>query len=179
MSLETRLSPRALKCGLIFMATLLLGVPVVCHAFTLDIASHEIGEFGQGPRAIFVPGYGEVIFESGLDGILVVDSAYASTQGFEIPPPAPRELGAHPTTVGAEAEADPGFVKITSRTPNNPASLAATPHPAGDSLENPPGGWNAVPEAASATLGLIGTLLLFLRRREKSVTRADMPLGKA
>jgi hypothetical protein len=158
MKRETFISLVLLLCG-----------SVASQAFTLDIESQETGEPGQGPRSIFVPGYGEVAFESALDGALVVDSAYASTNGIETPPPM------HETpTEDAAAGKNPGVVEITHRmTPSLSPPLQVALHPVDAVLENPPEGWNAVPEAASATLGLVGTLLLLLRRRLTSTTAAS------
>jgi len=133
----------------------------------LGIAGDGTGDFGQGPRSIQVTGYGEVVFESGLDGALVVDPAYASTEQIEMPQTATGESMAKPSAEEASGAADHGFVKITNRTPvlSHPVQVAL--QPVDPSLENQAEEWNAVPEAASATLGLIGTLLLFLRRRAK------------
>jgi hypothetical protein len=178
MSLESRFVPSAITRGLFLFVALQFGT-VTSHAFTMDIVSQEVGDFGQGPSSIFVPGYGQVVFESVLDGTLVLDSAYASTERIDVPPPASRESGIHDFTGHTQTVADPVFVEIYSRTGKMTTSLSATLHPADDPLENPPGGWNAVPEAASATLGLIGTLLLFLRRRERCVARRGAPRGKS
>jgi hypothetical protein len=161
--------PVAMKRLSPLLPALMLGATAASHAFTLDIASHDIAEFGQGPRLVFVPGYGEVVFESGLDGVLVVGSAYASTDRIEMPPVA-AEAAAETSHPNAGPDADSGFVKITSRaTSELPLSL----HPVDAALQNPPDGWNAVPEAASAALGLVGTLMLLLRRRVNSESKAQ------
>ena len=156
-----------MKRGFPLLTFLLLGVSAASHAFTLDIASHEVTEFGQGPRSIFVPGYGEVAFESFLDGVLVVDSAYASTDRIELPPPSIADA-AEPCTDITAAGNNPGFVEIANR--SNP-DLSPPLHPVDGSIDNPPDGWNAVPEAASATLGLVGTLFLLLRRRMETISK--------
>lgn len=158
-----------MKRGLPLLSVMLLGATVGAHAFTPDIAGDGIAEFGRGPRSLFVPGYGEVTFESPLDGVLVVDSAYASTDRINLPPSS-GEPAAEAASANTAADADPGFVKIANRNASDvPARLHAAVHPVDHAIHNPPGTWNAVPEAASATLGLIGTLMLLLRRRAKSV----------
>lgn len=147
---------------------LLLCIPVACQAFTLEIASHEIVESCQGPRSLYVRGYGEVVFEAGLDGALVVDPAYASTGRIEVAPPTSGESAAAPSTEDANGAADQACVKITNKTPVLSQTTQDALQPFDPALENPADGWNSVPEAASATLGLIGTLLLFLRHRTKA-----------
>jgi hypothetical protein len=158
-----------MKRGLSLLPILLLGASTVSHAFRLDFASSELMEFGQGPHSIIVPGYGEITFESSLDGVLVVSSAYASTEQIEVPRPSCEP--APETSINENlAETNPGFVKIAVRKTPDPSSplQAANLQP----LEGPPDGWNAVPEAASATLGLVGMLMLLLRRRVKTILTA-------
>jgi hypothetical protein len=159
-----------MKRGFPILPVLFLGAWISAHAFTPDIAGDGVAESGQGPRSIFVPGYGEVAFESPLDGVLVVDSAYASTDRINVPPPS-GDAAAEPTSDNTAAGEEPGFVKITNRNVSEPpVHLHAAVHPVDDVIQTPPGTWNAVPEAASATLGLIGTLMLLLRRRMKSAS---------
>jgi MYXO-CTERM domain-containing protein len=74
-----------------------------------------------------------------------------------------------PSAADTSADGDPGFVKISNR---KILHFSAPLHPADAALQNPPDGWNAVPEAASAALGLVGMLMLLLRRRVKSVAKA-------
>jgi len=150
------------------LPVLLLGASAAGHAFSLDIACDDIAEFGQGPRLIFVPGYGEVVFESGLGGVLVVGSAYASTDRIELPP-ADTGADAGPSKHQSGTVPDPGFAKLSNRAKRD---LPLILHPVDTTLQNPPDGWNAVPEAASASLGLVGTLMLLLRRRVKSMPKA-------
>ncbi|RPJ33248.1 MAG: hypothetical protein EHM17_10970 [Verrucomicrobiaceae bacterium] len=140
-----------MKRSLLIFVALLLGAAASSRAFTLDFANHELTESGHGPYSVFVPGYGEVVFENGLDGALVIESAYASTGGFELP-------AAHFKTESVEVAFDTG----------EPASPDFTTSSA---EELPAAEWNAVPEAASATLGLVGMLLLALRRRHRHDSR--------
>lgn len=174
MSLKSRFPSPAVRCGLFLFPVLLSCCPVVCHAFTLDIASHEVAEIGQNPRLLYATGYGEVVFESGLDGTLVVASAYASTEPINVPPAASVEFVVESSPVNGVAHENQGFVEIANRTPNLSTPLRITPHPVDTTLKNTSGGWNAVPEAASATLGLFATLLWFLRRRVKEVSLRDV-----
>lgn len=153
-----------MKRGLHFLSAFWLCASLAAHAFTLDIASTEVTEFGQGPRSIFVPGYGEVTFESGLDGALVLDSAYASTERIEVPAPSDAS-GADPSIPSCMTAANPDLEKIANRISTVPIRRASSLEVADDSIQNPPGGWSAVPEAASATLGMCGMLMLLLRRK--------------
>lgn len=113
-------APPAMKHGFPLLPVLLLAASASSHAFSLDIASTEVTKFGQGPRSIFVPGYGEVAFESGLDGALVVDSAYASTGKIDLPPVA--TSASEPPVTATE---DTGYVEIASR-----STASATDQPA-------------------------------------------------
>jgi len=164
-------SPFEMKRTPTILSLLMLFASVTGGAFTLDIASYEAPESGRGPHSIFLPGYGEVVFESGLDGVLVVNSAYASTERVEPPVSIGRPA---PMPPGDEVAVDgePGFLMISNRNPESTVPATQLPlHPADESIQNPAGEWNAVPEAASAALGLIGTLLLLARRR--SSIRSD------
>lgn len=148
-----------MKHGSSLLPVLLLAASASSHAFSLDIASNEVTKFGQGPRSLFVPGYGEVAFESGLDGAVVVDSAYASTGKIDVPPVA--TSASEPPVAATE---DTGYVEIASR---SIASATDQPAPGTDpvaALEKPPEGVNSIPETASGALGLLGILLLLLRR---------------
>jgi hypothetical protein len=157
-----------MKRGHRLLSAVWLCVPLAAHAFTLDIASTEVMEFGQGPRSIFVPGYGEVTFESGLDGELVLDSAYASTDRIEVP--APSEVsGADPSIGSVMTAANPDLVKISNRISTAPIRRASSLQLVEGPMQNASDGLNAVPEAASATLGLLGMLMLFLRRNTKKM----------
>lgn len=159
-----------MKLGFPLLPVMLLGATVAAHAFTPDIAGDGIAEFGRGPGSLFVRGYGEVMFESPLDGVLVVDSAYASTDRINLPPPS-GEPAAEVDEDNTTADENPGFVKIANRNASElPTRLHVAVHPVDDAIQNPEDTLNAVPEAASATLGLIGTLLLLLRCRSKSAS---------
>lgn len=160
MSQESRLRIPVMKYGSLLLSALLFGTSVSCLAFTLDIASNQVTEFGQGPLLIFVPGYGEVVFESGLDGALVVDSAYASTGKMDAPP---ASASASEAPVAATEDAA-GYVKIASRASASTADQPATGTDGVAAMKNPPDGGDSVPETASAALGLLGILLFLLRR---------------
>jgi MYXO-CTERM domain-containing protein len=162
-----------MKPGFQLIAALFAGAATFTQAFTLDIASTEVTEFGRGPRSILVPGYGEVTFESGLDGALVVDSGYASTDLIKIPASA-GETGALRNEEDATIhDANPSLVKMVNRGNSISALLpqSSSLEPLSESSRNPPDGLIAVPEAASAALGLLGMLMLLLRRRPMSPDR--------
>jgi hypothetical protein len=153
------LIPPFMKRGFPLLPVLLFAASAAAHAFTLDIAGDGIEEFGRSPRSISVPGYGEVTFESGLDGALVVDSAYASNGEINFPPVA-TSVSKPQAAVTEVAE----YVEISSR-----STVPATDQPAAETdrvagKTKPPEGLNSVPETASAALGLLGILLFLLRR---------------
>jgi ABC-type Na+ efflux pump permease subunit len=148
-----------MKHGFPLMPVLLLAASASCHAFTLDIASDEITKFGQGPRSVFVPGYGEVAFESALDGALVVDSAYASTGKIDVP--TATTTASEPPTAASE---DSGYVEIAARSTASANDQTAPETAPVAAMEKPPERVNSIPETASAALGLLGILLFLLRR---------------
>ncbi len=148
-----------MKHGFPLLPILLLSASASSPAFTLDIASNEVTKFGQGPRSVFVSGYGELAFESGLDGALVVDSAYASTGGIDVP--TATTTASEPPAV---ATGDSGYVEITSRHTASATDQAAAGTGPVAAMEKPPEGVNSIPETASGALGLLGILLLLLRR---------------
>lgn len=159
-----------MKSGFLLPAALLLGLSADCGAFSPCIASHESAGSGEEPHSIFVPGYGEVVFESGPDPVLVVDSAYASTREMDAPPMR-AEQTEEKSPARAAADGQPEFVTISNRANGTTASWN-NPSQTGDAAgQNPEDERNVVPEAASATLGLVGTLLLLLRRRMKPTPR--------
>lgn len=145
-----------MKRGPLLLPVLWLGASLTGYAFTLDIASNEVTEFGQGPRSIYVPGYGEVVFESNLDGVLVVDSGYASTGEMNVPPAATSV-----SEVPVAATEDTGHVTIASRAI---ASESGMNDKSVAGVESDPQAGDSVPETASAALGLLGILLFLLRR---------------
>ena len=141
----------------------------VSSAFTLDAVGYQGGELPLNPLSIFVPGYGEVVFEDCLGSMLVVESAYQNSSSFD-----PQTLRHDPAddvkiifsdqerlnlslaSIGLPSGAS--FGKGGSPLAEAAESSAGVPSDAED------GSAGFIPEATSAVLGLIGTLLLLARR---------------
>lgn len=141
----------------------LLGALVsVGHAFTLDAAGYEGGDLAKDPFSVLVPGYGEVVFESDLGAPLVVDSAYGNGKGFE-----GTSLRFNPLDVVKISSQVQSGVRMAS---NGDAILSSQDFPmvdqaAGDGRGPRVNVWNAIPEPATAGLGLVGIAALLLGRR--------------
>jgi uncharacterized protein (TIGR03382 family) len=158
----------------LWMALLLGAASAGCQGFTLDIAGYEGAEITQNPQSIFVPGYGELIFETGVGSALVVNSAYLNDNGFSA-----QALGFDQDETLKIALASPepvnldfDFVGLSSgeghtvrQVPFPHLALPVTFQGGADGAGLHANSWNAVPEPAAAALGLIGALLLVLRRR--------------
>ncbi len=156
------------------LMALLASLPPGCHAFTLDFAGHSAGEFVQSPRAIFVPGYGEIIFEHGLGSTLVVSSGYPDAGGHFAPtadfdPPEPVNIildDPKPLHREGDFMADGGGKELpASGDLPPPRSFPPSLPAAGDGVGVRATAWNAIPKATAAALGLIGILLLAKRRK--------------
>jgi hypothetical protein len=129
--------------------------PIAC-AFTLDAVGYEGGELSRYPLTVMVPGYGEVMLEADQDLMLVVNPGFQ--HGID--------AGGMPLEFDA---ADAVKVTLHDRSGELGREVSGDPSEAG-----PPGragsgsgarGWSEIPEPASAGLGLVGLLLLFLARR--------------
>jgi hypothetical protein len=153
---------------------LLLGASINTHAFTLDFVGYEGVEFKQSPQSIIVPGYGELVFEAGLDSTLVVNSAYLNDNGFGAPSLSfdqneavkitfngPEPLNVDFDFVGVSA----GESFVVQEDLFTPQAFLVTLQGGGDGAGIYAISWNAVPEPASAMLGLVGAITLVLRRR--------------
>lgn len=157
------------------IACALLGlVPVVGHAFTLDAVGYEGGVLSQNPFSIFVPGYGELVFEAGPNSSLVVNSAYENDNGFGGPSLSfdenesvkvtfngPEPLNVDFDFVGQSV----GESFVIEKDLFTPQAFLVTLRGQGDGAGLYAMSWNAVPEPTSAGLGLLGSLMLVLRRR--------------
>lgn len=60
----------------LLVASVCVGVNTVAGAFNLDVVGYDGTEVNPSPLAIFLPGYGEVVFEAADASVLVVNSAY-------------------------------------------------------------------------------------------------------
>ena len=157
------------------LLAVLFGIPLsVGNAFTLDAVGYSGGNLEPMPFSVFVPCYGEVMFETGSDSALVVSSAFEEKDGFGgealsfdktdavriifDDKPSATPAGNHDSTragasftIGRSSLLQQAFPGSHAK----PATGAATPSK----------GWNAVPEPASVALGFMGCTLLLMRRR--------------
>jgi hypothetical protein len=165
----------------LLVPALLLGASLACSAFTLDFAGYEGVQFAQNPRSIFVPGYGELVFEAGLDSELVVNSAYLNDNGFGAPSLSFDQddavkitfKGAEPLNVDFDfVGVSAGEVFVVQEDLFTPQAFLVTLQGGDDGAGVYAVSWNAIPEPAAASLGLIGATLLVLRRRREPAVRS-------
>jgi len=139
-------------------AAVLLGALMpIAHGFSLEAAGYEGGALAKEPYAVWVPGYGEVVFETEIGAGLVVDPAYGNGRGFG----------------GSALSFEPDdLVRINFGDPSGNGTGVAAAIPSVQDFEvlgtgsGPRGSvWNAVPEPATAGLGLVGVAALLLGRR--------------
>lgn len=158
------------------VAALLAGMPAISSAFTLDAVGYGGSELSLNPQSVFVPGYGELIFEAAVGSALVVNSAYENDNGFGAPSLSFDENEAVKITFNGldPLNVDFDFVGVSAGenfvvqkdlfTPN---AFLVTLQGSGDGAGLYAISWNteAVPEPTSAMLGLIGTAIFAFRRR--------------
>lgn len=157
------------------LVAVLLGMTISAgSAFTLDAVGYEGGVLEQNPFSVFIPGYGELVFEASLGASLVVNSAYQNDNGFGGPSlnfDANESVritfnGAEPLNVDFDFVGQSvGESFVIEKDLFTPQAFIVTHRGQGDGAGLYAMSWNAVPEPASATLGLIGSMLLVLRRR--------------
>lgn len=121
----------------------------IANAFTLDSVGYDGGALSPNPFSVFVPGYGEILFEPVPGTLLVVNSAYQNATGFDVP------------ALGFDEK---DSVKITFGTPE-PLELELDDQLVGDEAQAIVWNTGSVPEAAPAVTGLIGFMMWALRRR--------------
>lgn len=164
--------PMNMKTPLV--AALFAAASSIGHAFTLDAVGYEGGVLSQNPFSVFVPGYGELVFEAGLGSELVVDSAYQNDNGFGGPSLNFDQNEAVKITFnGLEPlNVDFDFVGqsagesfVVQKDLFTPQAFLVTLQGGGDGAGLYAISWNAVPEPASAVLGIMGGMMLMLRRR--------------
>lgn len=165
-----------MKTKIALIAALAVGMPMAASAFTLDAVGYSGSELSLNPVSIFVPGYGELIFEAMNGSSLVVNSAYENDNGFGGP-----SLNFDPnetvkiTFTGLEPlNVDFDFVGVSvgerfdiERDPFTPQAFLLTFRGEGGGAGLYAINWNtqAVPEPTSALLGLVGASMFVFRRR--------------
>ncbi len=163
-----------MKMKTAYVCALLAAASAVGNAFTLDAVGYEGGVLNQNPFSIFVPGYGELVFEAGPNSSLVVNSAYENDNGFGGPSLSfdqdesvkvtfngPEPLNVDFDFVGQSA----GESFVIEKDLFTPQAFLVTLKGQGDGAGLYAMSWNAIPEPTSAALGLLGSAMLVLRRR--------------
>lgn len=157
------------------LVAMLLGLSMSTgSSFTLDAVGYEGGIIDQNPLRIFVPGYGELIFEAAPGSELVISSAYENDNGFG-GPSFNFDAGeaVKITFDGLEPlDLDFDFVGLSvgesftiEKDLLTPQSFIVTLRGEGDGAGIYAVSWTVIPEPASAAMGLVGTMVLLLRRR--------------
>ena len=148
------ISPPMMKHPFLPLVALLCSMSSSGQAFTLDAAGYEGGGLLRDPMSLRVPGYGEVVFDSGFGAALVVDSGYETVASLGGLPLSFDQRDAVKISVKSQAgdtEGDPSFL-VDAADGGRAAS--------GESSV-----WSAIPEPPSAWFGLVGLLLLIVGRR--------------
>ena len=163
-----------MKMKSLFVAALLGASLSAGHAFTLDAVGYEGGILESNPFSVFVPGYGELVFEAVNGSSLVVNSAYQNDNGFGGPSLSFDENeiikvtfnGAEPLNVDFDfVGQSAGESFVIEKDLFTPQAFLVSLKGQGDGAGLYAVSWNAVPEPSSAALGIIGTALLAFRRR--------------
>ncbi|BCU78451.1 hypothetical protein [Luteolibacter sp. LG18] len=163
-----------MKTTIAYAIACLCGSMAVSQAFTLDFVGYEGSTLPPNPLVINVPGYGDVRFDAANGSSLVVNNAYQNDNGSAAPSLSFDQgealqvtfLGAQPLNV------DFDFVGVSSG-----ESFTVQPdlfvsqsyiinlQGSGDGAGLYAISWTQVPEPTSAMLGVIGSMVLVLRRR--------------
>lgn len=166
-----------MKIRIPLFAVLIAGIPMISSAFTLDFATYTGTVVQSGsPLSINIPGYGNVVFDVGLGSPLVVNSAYLNDNGFGAPSLSFDQndavkitfTGLNPLNVDFDyVGVSSGENFVVQKDLFTPQAFVVNLQGAGDGAGIYSISWNtaAVPEPASAMLGLIGTAIFAFRRR--------------
>lgn len=60
-------------------------MPCFCGAFTLDAVGYSGSELSSAPYSMFVPGYGEIVFQTGPSDAITLVSAFINDSGSGAP----------------------------------------------------------------------------------------------
>ncbi|RYG96814.1 MAG: hypothetical protein EON58_11195 [Alphaproteobacteria bacterium] len=165
-----------MKMKTALVAAFVAGMPMVSSAFTLDAAGYSGAEVSLNPVSVFVPGYGELIFEAAPGSTLVVNSAYENDNGFGGPSlNFDQNESVKITFNGLEPlNVDFDFVGLSAgenfivqKDLFTPQAYLITFQGAGDGAGLYAISWNTqcVPEPTSAMLGFFGAAVFAFRRR--------------
>ncbi len=165
-----------MKMKIPLLAVLTACLPAISSGFTLDAVGYGGSELSLNPVSVFVPGYGELVFEAAVGSALVVNSAYQNDNGFGGPSlnfdqnEAIRITfnGLEPLNVDFDfVGVSAGESFVVQKDLFTPQAFLVTLQGGGDGAGLYAISWNtqAVPEPTSALLGLIGTAVFVFRRR--------------
>ena len=165
-----------MKTKLPLLAVLLAGMPTLSSAFTLDAVGFGSSELSLSPQSVFVPGYGELIFEAAVGTSLVVNSAYENDNGFGGPSLSFDQNEAVKITFKGLAPINVDFDFVGVSVGENfvvqkdlftPQAFLVTFQGGGDGGGLYSVSWDTqcIPEPTSALLGLVGTAVFAFRRR--------------
>lgn len=158
------------------IAALLLGMPAISGAFTLDAVGYGGSELSLTPYSVFVPGYGELVFEAAAGSSLIVNSAYQNDNGFGGPSLSFDDgesvkitfKGLEPLNVDFDfVGVSAGENFVVEKDLVTPQAYLLSFKGGGDGAGLYAISWNteAVPEPTSALLGLMGGAFFAFRRR--------------
>jgi len=151
-------------------------IPAIASGFTLDAVGYDGFELSLNPLSVFVPGYGELIFEAAPGTVIMVSSAYENDGGFGGPSLDFDQNDAIKITFNGHEPLD-GDLDFTGEAAKQnhgnyedlftPQAFLVTYPGDGDGAVPDKSGPDAenIPELASALLGLIGTAVFAFRRR--------------
>jgi hypothetical protein len=156
------------------IAAMLAGLCTASSAFTLDFAGYEGVTLPPNPLVIFVPGYGDVMFEAGDGSALAVNSDYLNDNGFGAPSLSFSEgdtvrvtfLGLEPLNVDFDfvgVSAGEAFIVQVDQFASQ--AFLLTLQGGGDGAGLYAVSFNQIPEPAASLLGAMGLTLLLVRRR--------------
>lgn len=158
------------------VAVLSIAAMSVGSAFTLDAIGYGGGVLEQNPYSVFVPGYGELVFEAAPGSSLVLNSAYQNDNGSGAPSLNFDEnesvkitfVGAEPLNVDFDfVGQSAGESFVIEKDLFTPQAFLVSLKGAGDGAGLYAVSWNTecVPEPTSSMLGLLGSMALLVRRR--------------
>ena len=157
------------------VAALLLGMHAISSAFTLDAVGYGGSELALNPVSVFVPGYGELVFEAATGSSLPVNSAYQNDNGFGGPSLSFDQneaikitfKGAQPLNVDFDfVGVSVGESFVVQKDLFTPQAFLVTLQGSGDGAGLYAISWTqTVPEPTSALLGLMGGAFFAFRRR--------------
>lgn len=168
-----------MKINVPLIAALAFAIPAISDGFTLDAAGY-VGLGGTdltlNPVSVFVPGYGELVFEAAIGSSIIVNSAYQNDNGFGGPSLSFDQneairitfKGLQPLNVDFDfVGVSAGENFVVQKDLFTPQAFLVTLQGGGDGAGLYAISWTtqAVPEPSAALLGMMGTAIFAFRRR--------------